>query len=155
MVELHNIYILIKVRWVKVVSSVFLYLFLEVFSDFVEVGGLDLEGIFGALYFGYDAGHLIYFLDPLINVRLVLINIVFNHRNVIDDFLGILRHYLDLSDQLALLLHVHLFQLQDQLILVLSQLLVGCALQFFGDLDEVGYFSVFWVLLLGYFACGF
>lgn len=37
-------------KWIKVGSSVFLYLFLEVVSDLVDVGCLGLEGILRAFY---------------------------------------------------------------------------------------------------------
>lgn len=55
---------------------------------------------------------------------LVLVDIVLNDGDIIDDLLGILRHDLDLTHELTLLLHVHLLQLQNQLVLVICQLLV-------------------------------
>lgn len=97
-------------------------------SDLVDVGCLGLEGILCAFYLGYDAGHLIDFLYPMIDVGLIFVDIVLNNRDIIYDFLGILRHDLDLSYELTLLFHVHLLQLQNQFILVISQLLVGCVL---------------------------
>ena len=93
-------------------------------SDLVEVGGLGLEWVLRAFDLGYDAGHLVDLLDPLVDVRLVLVDVVLDDRDVVDYLLGVLGHYLDLAHQLTLLLHVHLLQLQDQLVLVLSQLLV-------------------------------
>lgn len=94
--------------------------FLEIVLKFVNIRGFNFQWLSSASDFGHDRGHAINFSDPLVDVGLVPIDIVFDERDIFDNFSGIFGHNLYFPDQIALLLHMELLQSKHQLVLVLK-----------------------------------
>jgi hypothetical protein len=64
-------------------------LFRQIILDLAHVACLYLEGLPHFLDFFHNAPHVLNFLDPLIDVTLILVNIGLYHRNVVYDFFGV------------------------------------------------------------------
>lgn len=95
-------------------------LFLEIVLKFVNIGGFNFQWFSSASDFADNGGHAINFSDPLVDVGLVPIDIVFNESDIFDDFSGVFGHDLYFPHEIALLLHVQLLQSKHQFVFVLK-----------------------------------
>ena len=99
-------------------SFEFFDFFAEVFFEFGEVAGACFKGASYLFDFVYGFVEFLYLFDPFVDMQLVPVNITLNYCNIIDYFLGLIRHHFDFLNQVSLMPHVQLLQVEDELLFI-------------------------------------
>jgi len=86
--------------------------------QFGEVVSTCFEWSSNLFYFVDNLVEFLDLFDPLVDVHLISIYVTLNNCNIIDYFLGLARHDFNFPDQISLMFHVQLLQVENEFFFV-------------------------------------